>query len=228
MEFLAYYNCWNDYQEDFTTQAFIMSDKTNSPADLIVVAFRGTEPFDATQWCRHRLLMVRNPPCRQDPRRLHQSLRHPKERRLAGKARRSLNNQKPYAYYVVREKLRDELRRNENARYVVTGHSLGGALAVLFPLVLALHGEDLLLERLEGVYTSGSRGLGTKSSESLQRSIWVMRRGGGDTAGSDYSEGWTLRLLRLFGLIVPGLPPHSPQDYVNCTRLGNYLPLDTD
>ncbi|PKU83950.1 uncharacterized protein LOC110092525 [Dendrobium catenatum] len=303
MEFLAYYNCWNDYQEDFTTQAFIMRDKTNSPADLIVVAFRGTEPFDATQWCTDIDFSWYEIP---HVGKIHggfiKALGLQKNGSLPEKLDAHSNNQKPYAYYVVREKLRDELRRNENARYVVTGHSLGGALAVLFPLVLALHGEDLLLERLEGVYTFGQPRVGDEKlgefaekylgdAEGRRRysrfvycndlvprlpyddstllfkhfgkclyynsfyrgtvkdeepnknyfsvftvipkyfnAMWELVRGFfiGFIEGSDYSEGWTLRLLRLFGLIVPGLPPHSPQDYVNCTRLGNYLPLDTD
>ncbi|KAL7245214.1 hypothetical protein ACSBR2_000518 [Camellia fascicularis] len=36
----------------------------------------------------------------------------------------------------------------------------------------------------------------------------------------EYKEGWFLILLRLLGLVVPGLSAHSPQDYVNVTQLG--------
>ena len=42
--------------------------------------------------------------------------------------------------------------------------------------------------------------------------------------GEDYREGWFLRMLRIVGLVVPGLSDHGPQDYVNATRLGS-LPL---
>lgn len=37
--------------------------------------------------------------------------------------------------------------------------------------------------------------------------------------GSEYKESWLLVLLRLWGLAVPGLSAHNPQDYVNATRL---------
>lgn len=56
------------------------------------------------------------------------------------------------------------------------------------------------------------------ASWELTRSFFI-----GLTKGSDYREGWFLRVFRSSGLIVPGLPAHGPQDYVNATRLGTSL-----
>ncbi|CAH1421106.1 unnamed protein product [Lactuca virosa] len=49
MEFLEYFDCWNDYEEDYTTQGFMWSDKTGE-SELIGISFRGTSPFNAKDW----------------------------------------------------------------------------------------------------------------------------------------------------------------------------------
>lgn len=66
------------------------------------------------------------------------------------------------AYSIVRSKLRSLLEEHKDANFIVTGHSLGGALAILFPTVLVVNEEMDIMERLLGVYTFGQPRIGNR------------------------------------------------------------------
>ncbi|XP_052200854.1 triacylglycerol lipase OBL1-like [Diospyros lotus] len=291
MQFLGFFNFWNDYEEKASTTAILFKDNTSN---LMVVAFRGTEPFNADQWRTNVDFSWYE---LQGAGKIHGGFM-----KALGLQRRTgwpkeigaPSGTPPFAYYTLREKLRDLTREDEGAKFIVTGHSLGGALAILFGAVLVLHEEAELLERLEGVYTFGqprvgneqfgefmkeklrlhdvkymryvysndvvprlpyddktllfkhfgpclyfnSRYKGTVLEEepnknyfslllAIPKSLnaaWELMRSFiiPYIKGPEYKESWALRLLRVVGLVMPGLSAHFPQDYVNATRLGSF------
>ncbi|XP_038994667.1 triacylglycerol lipase OBL1-like [Hibiscus syriacus] len=294
MKFVKFYNFWNDYKKRDSTQAFILQDTQANP-NLFVVAFRGTSPFDANDWRTDadlswcQLKAMGNARAHSG---FMQALGLQKNNGWPKDIEQDNNAQHQFAYYTLREKLREVLKENDEAKFILTGHSLGGALAILFPSVLMLHGEKWLLDRLDGVYTFGQPRVGDAlfgeymkenmkkfdvkyfryvySNDMVPRvpyddkntlfkhfgpclffnsfyvgkilpeepnknyfsllwvmpkmvnAVWELIRGFilPCIYGPDYKEGWLLRILRVTGLLIPGLSAHSPQDYVNSARLG--------
>ncbi|ESW32854.1 hypothetical protein PHAVU_001G022800 [Phaseolus vulgaris] len=291
MEFMGLHSFWNDYQELWSTRAIILQD-TKSEPNLIIVAFRGTEPFDADQW-------------RTDVDISWYEL--PNMGRVHGGFMKALGLQKNsgwpkeidqrsqhrYAYYTIREKLRTMLEANRDAKFILAGHSLGGALAILFAAVLSIHEEAWLLDKLEGVYTFGQPRVGDIKfgefmKEKLRKydvrymryvycndvvpripyddktlffkhfgpclyfnsfykgqvleeepnknyfslfwvipkiinAVWELIRGFliPFVEGGGYIQNWFMTIIRIVGMIIPGIPAHLPPDYVNITRLGS-------
>ncbi|KVH92542.1 Lipase, class 3, partial [Cynara cardunculus var. scolymus] len=188
MDFVGFYNCSNEYvvkqdtvEKRHPTQAFIFSDKTGDH-EVICVSFRGTSPFSADDWCTdldlswYHLRGVGKVHAGflkalglQKNKEGHPSW--PKELKEDNKP-----NDRIFAYYEIRKVLREQLQRNEDARFIVTGHSLGGALAVLFPAILGFHKEVKLLEKLEGVYTFGQPRVGDHKFCEYMKQLLGARR----------------------------------------------------
>uniref|UniRef100_M4EEY4 Fungal lipase-type domain-containing protein n=2 Tax=Brassica campestris TaxID=3711 RepID=M4EEY4_BRACM len=184
MNLVEFLDCWNDYQKQMSTQVFILTDKEKD-ADLILISFRGTEPFDADDWgtdfdyswyeipnvgklhmgfIEAMGLGTRDytPTFHYHLVELNSSEKENNQKNLPEMVERS-------AYYAVRETLKRLLAEHANAKFVVTGHSLGGALAILFPTLLVLKEETEMMKRLLGVYTFGQPRIGNREIGSFMK-----------------------------------------------------------
>lgn len=195
MHFVDFYNCWNDYQKESSTQVFILCDKPKD-ANLILISFRGTEPFDADDWITDfdyswyempklgkvhmGFLEALGLGSRLDTSSFLNALRVEGPTRFTSSNGSVISSQNKSdsengkqktlipemvemtAYFAVKSKLKSLLHEHKNANFLVTGHSLGGALAILFPTVLVIHNEQQLMQKLVGVYTYGQPRVGNR------------------------------------------------------------------
>lgn len=175
MHFVEFFDCWNDYLKKKSTKAFIFCDKEQD-AQLIAIAFRGTDPFDANDWetdfdfswyefgqlgkvhlgFLEGLGLANRSKKSETFYNCKSSVFTSYELPLDDKEDPDI----PLAYYVLRKRLKELLQIHRNAKFMVTGHSLGGALAVLFSAILFMHKEEMLLEKLLAVYTFGQPRVG--------------------------------------------------------------------
>ncbi|XVF61175.1 hypothetical protein PTKIN_Ptkin08bG0108700 [Pterospermum kingtungense] len=253
MQSLGLKDYWNDFLLKAYTQALLFRDKSDGH-DTFVVCFRGTQPFNARDWCSDiDLFWYEFPNIGKIHSGFLKALGMPKAGGWPKVVVPDLTRIAPLAYYDIRDKLKDLMTENPQAKFIVTGHSLGGALAILFPAILIYHEETLLLQRMEGVVPFDINGhwfthFGTcvyynskyeaKIVEEVPYknyfSIWAfftMLKNAiyeiirsftiAKTYGADHKEGWVLFFVRVIGLLIPGIPNHFPQDYVNSTRLGS-------
>ncbi|GJN36010.1 hypothetical protein PR202_gb24833 [Eleusine coracana subsp. coracana] len=166
--FVGFYSCWNKFVGDHTTQAFVFTNAATD-ATAIMVAFRGTEPFNMRDWSTDVNLSWLGMGAMG-----HVHIGFLKALGLqeedgkdAGRAfpKTSPNAtaDKPLAYYKLRDVIREQLKKHPKAKVLITGHSLGGALAAIFPALLALHEESEILGKIAAVNTYGQPRVGDKA-----------------------------------------------------------------
>uniref|UniRef100_A0A7N0TQP4 Fungal lipase-type domain-containing protein n=1 Tax=Kalanchoe fedtschenkoi TaxID=63787 RepID=A0A7N0TQP4_KALFE len=157
MAYLGYYKFYNAYMNDYKTRAFICHDQSTNQ-DLILVSFKGTSPFSALEWITDFDISWYQ---FEGVGKVHAGFMKALGLQKRGGWPKDIpEGAPPYAYYTLREKLRELLGEHKEAKFAVTGHSLGAALAILFVAVLMFHEEEELLARLEGVYTFGQPRVG--------------------------------------------------------------------
>ncbi|KAI5068149.1 hypothetical protein GOP47_0016494 [Adiantum capillus-veneris] len=178
MNFIQFYDCWNDYLKINGTQAFVFTDKKQD-ANIVVVAFRGTQPFNMYDWCTDfdfsyyvlpnvgrvhvgflEALGLGNRTNRETLNLTKANAVMKANRVISHSVPTSgLSSSKVLAYDAICTKARDLLKENPRAKLYVTGHSLGAALATLFTALLQIEENDLC-PRHEATFTFGQPRVG--------------------------------------------------------------------
>ncbi|XP_010500197.2 PREDICTED: LOW QUALITY PROTEIN: uncharacterized protein LOC104777614 [Camelina sativa] len=167
LDLVGNYDFYNAFQESKLTQAFVFKTSSTNP-NLIVISFRGTEPFEMADWCTDLDVSWYE---MKNVGKVHAGFSRALGLQKNGWPKENLSLLHQYAYYTIRQMLRDKLAKDKNLKFILTGHSLGGALAALFPAILAIHGEDELLDKLEGVYTFGQPRVGDEDFGEFMKDV---------------------------------------------------------
>ncbi|RWR76986.1 Phospholipase A1-IIbeta [Cinnamomum micranthum f. kanehirae] len=168
--------CLSEFEKEFGTRAYIFCDRSVD-ANLIVVSFRGTETFDAKDWMADfDLSWIRMGKMGRAHLGFMKVLGIQDEKDYLKGWPKDYQGEKPLAYYSIRDTLKILLQVHENAKIVVTGHSLGGALAAIFPSILILHDEATILNRFACVLTYGQPRVGDETFGSFIEA-WLQNSG---------------------------------------------------
>ncbi|KAL2620316.1 hypothetical protein R1flu_000521 [Riccia fluitans] len=186
MNFVGFYDCWNEFQKQKNTQVFLFTDRPQD-ARAIIVAFRGTEPFNAIDWSTDfdfswfdinglgkvhvGFLEALGLGDRRNMETFVSMYKRAHEQRKTsgsneGSSMSGLSTEvkadedKSLAYDHVTWKVKTLMRENPEAKLFITGHSLGGALANLYTALLFFNNEELLTKNFGAVYTFGQPRVG--------------------------------------------------------------------
>uniref|UniRef100_A0A0D3G147 Fungal lipase-type domain-containing protein n=1 Tax=Oryza barthii TaxID=65489 RepID=A0A0D3G147_9ORYZ len=251
MEFVQFFNCWNEFENAYTAQAFVFCDKA-ADAELVVVAFRGTPALDVARWCADV-----DPSWYKIPRlgRAHAAYTH------ALGAQRNIG----WPKWVEHVKGKAALDRLAGV-YTFGQPRVGDAMLAMFaernldrprkrhfritygddPLPrlphessaahflhfgIRLHFDSLynlkVVKELPGDGSSSSSA--AEFATSRINAAWELARSAylGYWRSAYCREGWLLMAARAAAVALPGLPFHRVQDYVNAVTLaGSNIPKD--
>ncbi|CAM6026591.1 unnamed protein product [Sphagnum balticum] len=151
MHYVRFYTCWNEYHQSRSTEAFIFVDQKIN-ANAIVIVWRGTEPFNTSDWSTDIDFSFAN---FQDGMAVHIGF-------LEALGLYEIINSKKLAYNCITKKVVKLLVKHRQARLFVTGHSLGGALAAVYGAMLYYNKETEITKRLAAIYTFGQPRVGNE------------------------------------------------------------------
>ncbi|KAH7677171.1 Triacylglycerol lipase protein [Dioscorea alata] len=165
MSFVEFFECWNMNINAYETEAFICCDKQEDP-NLIIVAFRGTT--DLNDWkCDFNMSLIKMSDMGMVHLGFMTSLGLDAKKACSGNNwninkgfPKDYTGNKPLAYYSIRKVVKNLVGKHKNAKILLTGHSLGGALAILYTSLLVMHEENDLLKKISCVITFGQPRVG--------------------------------------------------------------------
>ncbi|KAH0670898.1 hypothetical protein KY289_025391 [Solanum tuberosum] len=219
-----------NYQQKATTQAFVLQDKNVDP-ELIVVAFRGTEFFNSDDWISDFNLSWYDIPGMGKVHAgfvqalgLQKSLGWPKN---IVQTDDNINHPPP-AYYFLRKLLKQLLEKNEKARVVYSNDMVprmpyDNSTFMFKHFGTCIYYNSLYREKILVEEPDKNGSFLLLFIPKMLNAAWELMRSCilPCVHGRKYQEGGLLLFMRVVGLLLPGMPAHCPQDYVNSTRLGS-------